>query len=75
VVGTAVGRYLIRREDWWFDHSPDSQPPPRGYKHPTRPRTLFDSAARPWSWPCVLVFVDEWIQRSGFGHAPDTMVP
>jgi len=54
VIGTAIGRYLLRSKeakDW------------RGQVTETEPRTLANSVVRPWSWPCVLVFVREWIPR------------
>jgi len=54
VIGTAIGRYLLRpREanDWRGKHTDD------------RPRTLANSVVRPWSWPCILVFVRDWIPR------------
>src|SRR5215471_13044720 len=56
VVATAIGRYLIRKGDWYDKHSPDHPRPP---EHPKSkiPRTLENSVVRPWSWPCVLVFV------------------
>jgi hypothetical protein len=65
VVGTAVGRYRIRKSDPWptkmgdpaLDHSPQRK----------TPRTLANSEVRPYSWPAVLVFVDEWIQEHEFG--------
>src|ERR1700681_1677148 len=51
VIGTAVGLYLIRREDPW---PPKTPPKNRG------PRTLANSEVRPYSWPCILVFVRKW---------------
>ena len=67
VVGTAVGRYLIRKSDPW----------PRGRQElvarDTResgaapkkvPRTLANSELRPYSWPCVIVFVDTWVDET-----------
>jgi len=76
VVGTAVGRYLIHERDWWFTHQPGIDPdPPKGFRQPATPRTLFNAAVRPWSWPCVLVFVDQWRERDSFASQPDCMVP
>jgi hypothetical protein len=66
VVATAIGRYLIRKNDWYADHSPDNPRPP-GVRKPTGARTLDNSVVRPWSWPCVLVFVREWIQPGSLG--------
>jgi hypothetical protein len=60
IVGTALGRHLIRKVDPDFERA-DAETAPWS----TTPRTLGDSAARPWSWPCVLVFVREWAEVSG----------
>src|SRR5689334_22369869 len=76
VVATAVGRYLVRVEE-----EPDADRPlsladrlelPPGQRPP---RTLQNSTVRPWSWPCVLVFVDEWMDAQEIHEAPDQMVP
>src|SRR5262249_6034647 len=50
VVGTAIGRYLIRDEE------------PAGDK-PKPARTLFNSSVRADSWPCVIVLVEQWQQE------------
>ena len=64
VVGTAVGFYLIRRTDPW----PPAKPPEQRGK-----RTLANSEVRPYSWPCILVFVDHWQEE---GALPwDDVVP
>lgn len=57
VVGTAIGRYLQRKKPY---------PPgtPRGSKPA---RTLENSEITETSWPCVLVFVSEWIDEGAFG--------
>ena len=52
IVGTAVGRYLIRREDSW----PHEHPVHKG----NGPKTLDQVEIRPYSWPCVVVFVERW---------------
>src|SRR5262245_15714397 len=51
VVGTAVGLYLIRRSDPW---------PPKVPPRSRAARTLANSHVRPYSWPCILVFVRNW---------------
>ena len=51
------------------EHRPDHVPIPKG------PRTLFNSVIREWSWPCVLVFVNEWWEMQDFRASPDQMVP
>ncbi len=72
VVGTAVGRMLIHEDDWYATHTPDV---PRGKPKPKSPKTLFNTVIREWSWPCVLVFIREWIRRDEFRKEPDQMVP
>src|SRR5262245_45583837 len=60
VVGTAVGRYLIRKTDPY---------PPRKVPRESKqlPRTLENSEVREYSWPCVIVFVSRWAQNDEFG--------
>ncbi|MFP3464868.1 S1/P1 Nuclease [Leifsonia sp. SIMBA_070] len=83
VVGTAVGLYLIRSDDPW----------PAGERPATRvagrraartavrgERTFENSEVRDYSWPCILVLVDEWIPADRFGAgesqaSPDDLVP
>jgi hypothetical protein len=73
VVATAVGRYRIRSEDSW--------PEPDGTvkHHGTGARTLGNSEVRPYSWPAILVFVDQWENVAAFGpggqYDPTQMVP
>ncbi len=59
VVATAVGYYRIRKEDSW--------PNEKKHHKGTRPRTLENSEVRPYSWPCVLVFVEHWLHPHDFG--------
>lgn len=87
VIATAIGRYRIRCGDWFEEHPPNVRQP-EGYKAPTFARTLENSRVLPWSWPSVLVFVNDWIDREQFGSSrrqntggkiksiePDQMVP
>jgi hypothetical protein len=60
VFATAVGRYLIRKGDPDQGHFVPAEAAKRGTRGADEPRTLENSVARPWSWPCVLVFVHEW---------------
>ena len=81
VVGTAIGRYLIRKSDPWPESRKDA------VAHDTAdaiapakpPRTLANSEVRPYSWPCVLVFVDTWVDKADFalngGIDPASIVP
>ncbi len=56
VVGTAVGRYLIRKGE--RDGAP---------RHEREPRTFENSEVRDISWPCVLVLVEKWVDEDRFG--------
>ncbi|MBA7485481.1 hypothetical protein ES707_21028 [subsurface metagenome] len=71
VVATAIGYYRIRSEDT----PPGVKPVVKG----TGPRTLTNSEVRSYSWPAILVFVEEWIAPSEFSKSgaydPNEMVP
>ena len=70
VVATAIGRYLIHRDDWYATHPPnDPRPEYTGAQtpRPKPPRTLENSFVRPWSWPAVLVFVRDWERPGSLG--------
>lgn len=66
VVGTAVGYYLIRKDEPW-PTSPDESQGRKTKEQPKTPRTLFNSEVRDYSWPCVLAFVREWAEEEKFG--------
>ncbi len=51
VVGTAIGKVRFRKDG----------------VSPSAPKTLQNSEIRAYSWPCVLVFVSEWIPPGAFG--------
>lgn len=70
VFATAIGRYLIRNAD---PDAKDAEKTSAGRGDP--PRTLENSEVQKWSWPCILVFVDKWRDRSAFAADPDSMVP
>src|SRR5437879_436880 len=61
VVATAIGKYRIRSADSW----PNENGP--GKVHGRAERTLQNSEIRPYSWPCILVFVDKWEDENAFG--------
>lgn len=80
VVGTAVGRYLIRDEEPWPRnqmelkvHDTRTMLEARAGKPRYGPRTLANSDFREYSWPCILVFVDHWSELSEL--EPEAMVP
>ena len=66
VSATAIGRFLIHKEDWYLDNPPTKRRP-KEVPRITDARTLANSAVRPWSWPAVLVFVRRWRQPSELG--------
>jgi hypothetical protein len=70
VIGTAIGRFLIRRRDKDYK---DPYGHEKRYQSP--PRTLDNSDVRKWSWPCVLVFVESWLTKEEMDAQPDDVVP
>jgi len=71
VVATAVGRYRFTDDD---DESAETIEGTRPRGRAT-PRTLNNSRVRPYSWPCVMVFVSAWIDPSDFASKVDDIVP
>ena len=71
VVGTAIGLFRIRRTD------PDAEKVDGKWKRKRRagPRTLANTVVRPWSWPCVLVFVDKWNSVEDLAKRPEEIIP
>ena len=67
VVATAIGRYRIRKTDSW--------PGDKKKHHGTGVRRLDNSEMRPYSWPCILVFVAKWQDPKEFSSRPEDMVP
>jgi hypothetical protein len=67
VAATAIGRYRIRQGDSW--------PNDKKKVHGTSARRLDNSEVRPYSWPCILVFVNEWQDPKAFASKPGEMVP
>ena len=62
VAATAIGRYRIREGDSW--------PNDKKKVHGTGVRRLDNSEVRPYSWPCILVFVTEWQDPKDFASKP-----
>ena len=60
VFATAIGRFLIRDTDPDYKRYVSVRERREGKDGSARARTLENSTVRPWSWPCVLVFVTEW---------------
>lgn len=70
VIGTAIGRFLIRRSDKDFRNPYSAE---SAAKSPAR--TLGNADVRKWSWPCVLVFVRDWHTKEAMRTQPDNVVP
>ncbi len=65
VFATAIGKYLIRDDD------PNAKDPAhKTDREDLGPRRLDNSSSRPWSWPCVLVFVDRWFRWEEIRQTP-----
>ncbi|MCX5752565.1 MAG: hypothetical protein NTW97_02830 [Candidatus Krumholzibacteria bacterium] len=71
VVATAIGKYRIRHYEPNATHAEKHSQ----YGEITESRTLENSVVKPWSWPCVLVFVDEWLTVEQLSRYPDQAVP
>jgi hypothetical protein len=69
VIATAIGRYRIRKGDSW----PTKGHP--GKVHGTGVRTLENSEVRPYSWPAILVFVQEWVGTAALAKIPNGAIP
>jgi hypothetical protein len=70
VIATAVGRYLIREADSW--------PGQRPVRKHHGPKLLSNVHIRPYSWPCVIVFVDRWVPEHDLrrhGYTAGDIVP
>lgn len=76
VVGTAIGLYLIRKDEAWPSAKGEAASPPNKKSYP---RTLGNSEVRDYSWPCVLVFVRVWEEEQAFSaggkYEPAKIVP
>jgi len=76
VVGTAVGLYLIRKDEEWPQRRGEGKSP-RNKK--TYPRTFANSEVRDYSWPCVLALVRNWQPEHAFSaggrYDPAQIVP
>src|SRR3954451_14410835 len=55
-IATAIGCYLIRKSDSW----PGDHEKVKG----TGPKTFETAEVRTYSWPCILVFVEKWVDES-----------
>jgi hypothetical protein len=73
VFSTAIGRYLVRDEDRDADDAGDAQADQRARR--AKARTLLNSRVKPWSWPCVLVFVTQWQTLADLVDRPEDVVP
>lgn len=73
VFATAIGLFRIRYDDADATHHATLKAAKeRGTK---KARTFANTFVRPWSWPCVLVFVKEWIDPAEVPEHSDEIVP
>lgn len=71
VVGTAIGKYLIRKSEPYPKEKGADAKAEEGKsedKASKGSRTLENSEVRDYSWGCVLVFVSEWIEEAQFAN-------
>jgi hypothetical protein len=73
VFATAIGRYLMRDTDRDAHEAGDGQVNDRARK--AKERTLLNSKVKPWSWPCILVFVKRWQTLEDLIEHPEDVVP
>lgn len=74
VVATAIGRYLIRKDD--LDASGRMKPRQENVYAQRPKRTLDNSLVIDISWPCVLVFVEQWQDEIDLlKHGAENIVP
>jgi hypothetical protein len=69
VIGTAVGRYLVRCSD---PKLKDPSAPEPAHKPP---RMIDDVTIANWSWPAILVFVEKWQETGAFQKSPQNYIP
>jgi hypothetical protein len=74
VFATAVGFYRIRESDPDHDRYVPAREAARD-RGRLKARTLENSVVKPWSWPCVLVFVREWMEGATAGARCEQLVP
>ena len=78
VVGTAIGLYLIRKDEPWPGQHAGSNDHKARAANTKGVRTFDNSEVRPYSWPAVIVLVRDWVDAAEFGQGkvdPDQMVP
>ena len=69
VFATAIGLYRIREGDLDDHHyHPPAEAAAKDRGKKATPRTMENTVVQPWSWPCVLVFVKEWLKPTDY-HA------
>ncbi|HEY1262632.1 MAG TPA: hypothetical protein VGF06_03860 [Terriglobales bacterium] len=73
VFATAIGRFRIRFKD--PDHIQPSREDRKRHDKNAEARTMYNTIVRPWSWPCVLVFVKRWFKPEELRDHMDELVP
>jgi hypothetical protein len=72
VIGTAVGLYLIRKDEPWPKGKGEGKNPPDKKSYA---RTFANSEVRDYSWPCVLAIVHSWVTEAEFGGGGSSYNP
>ena len=77
VVATAISRYRIRKADLDAQTANSTDTGKWRKRDEYVPaRTLQNTTIEDWSWPCILVFVDKWLQQEEIVKTnPDQVVP
>lgn len=74
VFSTAIGMYLIRDFDPESSHGAGAGITDKRSQK-AAPRTLQNSAVRDKSWPCILVFVNQWATLASLHEHPEQVIP
>ncbi len=74
VFATAIGLFRIREDDADAeDYTATKHAAQKRGEYTTR--RLDNTVVRPWSWPCVLVFVSNWLKPEEAAKQRDRLVP
>jgi hypothetical protein len=75
VIATAIGKYLIRNKDVDSKQAVPADRAADRDRNRSQARRFDNARVQPWSWPCVLVFVENWMTREEIGSHPEEVVP
>jgi len=70
VFASAIGLYRIRKDDLdYTQFHPTDDAVHRDRNKKATPRTMENTKVKAWSWPCVLVFVKDWLSPANLHDA------